>query len=84
MKILIAVILILFAFAVLVISYKSGHFIKIIFTSAFQGLAAMFAVNVLGLLTGVTIAVNWYTVITVAVFGLPSAIAILLLNTFLI
>ncbi len=83
MKYVVIFILISGTAAVLLAGYKSGHFFKNIFTAAFQGLAALFAVNVLGLLTGVTLAVNWYTIATVSVFGLPSAITLLLLNTFL-
>ncbi len=83
MKYIIIGIFILGAAAVLFAGYKSGHLVKNIFTAAFQGLASLFAVNVLGLLTGVTLAVNWYTIVTVSLFGLPSAITLLLLDTFL-
>ncbi len=83
MKYVVIGIFILGAAAVLLAGYKSGHLLKNIFTAAFQGLASLFAVNVLGLLTGVTLAVNWYTLITVCVFGLPSAVALVLLDTFL-
>ena len=48
--------------------------------SAFQGLAAMFAVNLTGLVTGVTLATNWYTVATYIVLGLPGVIATLVMN----
>jgi hypothetical protein len=44
----------------------------------------MMAVNVLGLITGVTIAVNWYTLLTASLFGIPSVITIVLLDAFLI
>lgn len=48
--------------------------------SAFQGLAAMFAVNLAGLVTGVTIAVNWYSMAAFALLGLPGVIGALMLN----
>lgn len=48
--------------------------------SAFQGLAAMFAVNLVGLVTGVTIAVNWYSMAAFALLGLPGVIGALMLN----
>ncbi len=48
--------------------------------SAMQGIAALFAVNLTGMITGVTIAVNWYTVLSYAVLGLPGVIATLAIN----
>ncbi len=48
--------------------------------SAFQGLAAMFAVNLVGLVTGVTIAVNWYSMAAFALLGMPGVIGALMLN----
>lgn len=50
------------------------------FLSAVQGIAALFAVNLTGMITGVTIAVNWYTVISYIVLGLPGVIGTLALN----
>ena len=58
-------------------SEKGGiSFIK----SAFQGLAGMFAVNLIGMVTGVTIAVNWYSIISFIILGLPGVIGALMLN----
>ena len=48
--------------------------------SALQGIAAMFAVNLTGLVTGVTLATNWYTVATYIVLGLPGVISTLIIN----
>ena len=48
--------------------------------SAFQGLAGMFAVNLVGMVTGVTIAVNWYSIISFIILGLPGVIGALMLN----
>jgi len=50
------------------------------FLSALQGIAAMFAVNLAGLATGVTLSVNWYTLTSSAVLGLPGVIGMLTLN----
>lgn len=50
------------------------------FLSAMQGIAALFAVNLTGMVTGVTIAVNWYTVLSYIVLGLPGVIGTLALN----
>ena len=48
--------------------------------SALQGIAAMCAVNLTGLMTGVTLAVNWYTIATFIVLGLPGVISALVLK----
>ncbi len=48
--------------------------------SAFQGLAGMFAVNLIGMVTGVTIAVNWYSIVSFIILGLPGVIGALMLN----
>lgn len=48
--------------------------------SAFQGLAGMFAVNLVGMVTGVTIAVNWYSMASFVILGLPGVIGALMLN----
>ncbi len=48
--------------------------------SALQGIAAMCAVNLTGLMTGVTLAVNWYTTATFIVLGMPGVIGALVLK----
>lgn len=53
------------------------------FLSALQGVAALFAVNLTGMMTGVTIAVNWYTVVSYIVLGLPGVIGTLVIDTVL-
>lgn len=60
--------------------FRKGAFFKSIFLSAFQGLAALLAVNALGLLTGVTLAVNWYTILACVCLGIPASISMLVLN----
>lgn len=58
-------------------SEKGGiSFIK----SAFQGLAGLFAVNLAGMVTGVTIAVNWYSIVSFIILGLPGVVGALILN----
>ena len=68
---------------VLFVSFRQEHFLKNVFRTLIQGSVSLMAVNVLGLLTGVTIAVNWYTLLTVSVFGMPSTITMVLLDAFL-
>ncbi len=59
---------------------KTGRFAKAAFLTCLQGVASLFAVNAVGLLTGVTVAVNWYTLGTGAVLGTPGIVSLLLLD----
>ena len=59
---------------------KSKRGARSFFISALQGIAAMFAVNLTGLVTGITVAVNWYSLCTALLCGLPGIIAILALD----
>ena len=59
---------------------KKGSFLKSLFISAFQGLASLLAVNALGLLTGITVAINWYTVAASVCLGLPACLSLLILD----
>lgn len=54
---------------------KSEHFIKYLFLSSVEGIAALFAVNAAGTFTGVTLSVNPLTLISGAVFGVPGVAA---------
>ncbi len=48
--------------------------------SALGGIGALFAVNLTGMITGVTVAVNWYTLGAFTVLGLPGVVGTLILN----
>ena len=48
--------------------------------SALQGLAALFAVNLSGMVTGVTVALNYWTAGVAALLGLPGVICTVILN----
>ena len=48
--------------------------------SALQGLAALFAVNLSGMITGVNIALNYWTAGTAALLGLPGVICTVAIN----
>ncbi len=50
------------------------------FLSALQGIAALCAVNLTGMITGVTVAVNWYTIISTVILGMPGVIGTLALD----
>lgn len=52
--------------------------------SALQGIAAMFAVNLTGIVTGISLAVNWYTIAACVLLGLPGVITALGMNLLLL
>lgn len=66
--------------AVLFTALKSDHFIKNTLHSALTGILSMLSVNILGLLTGVSVAVNWYTLIFTSILGIPGTITFVILN----
>ena len=57
---------------------KSGHFIRYLFLAALSGIGALFAVNLLTYLTGVSIALNYITLGISALFGISGVIALVL------
>ena len=62
---------------------KSGQFIKYLFLTTVQGLAALLAVNASGLMTGVTLSLNALTLGTSAVFGTAGVVMNLLVKIIL-
>lgn len=81
MKAIIITILVTGCITVVYTVFRSKKVLRSITRTVFQGIASLMAVNVVGLFTGVTIAVNWYTVICVCIFGMPAAISLLILDT---
>ena len=67
--------------ALTVTMFNRKCLVKGILSSAAQGVAALYAVNLVGLVTGTHIAVNWLTLGTVAVLGSPGAALILTVQT---
>ena len=82
MTAIICIAAVLCALTVLVSMKKSGHFIKSLFLSVIEGTAALFAVNAVGTFTGVTLPVNWLTLTSGAVFGMPGIAAHLIIQIF--
>jgi len=80
MRAVVIFILIISVSAVILAQYKSGHLVKGIFKTMFQGLISLIAVNVTGLATGVTLSVNWYTLSAVTIFGLPGTITLTIMK----
>ncbi len=62
---------------ILTVSFKSKHFFKSVFLSAFSGLGSLFAVHVLSWFTSLSLPVNLFTAIVSAVGGIPGVIALL-------
>lgn len=60
-----------------------AHGLRSWLISALQGVAALFAVNLVGMVSGVTIALNGYSVGTAALLGMPGVIGTLLLQVLL-
>lgn len=60
--------------------FKSPKGGRSFFLSALQGLAALFAVNLSGMVTGVTVALNYWTAGAAALLGLPGVICTVILN----
>lgn len=72
-----AVIMLLIPLCVMI---KKGRFFKSLFVSAFQGCASLLAVKALGLLTGVALPLNGFTTAAAVILGIPSCIAMLVLD----
>ena len=79
--VLVCAMLVIGALAVLIAFVRSGRFFGAVIGSVVQGVVSLFAVNVAGMLTGVTVAVNPVTLGTVSLLGVPGTIGLLLLNT---
>lgn len=60
--------------------FKSPKGGRSFFLSALQGIAALFAVNLSGMITGVSVALNYWTAGVSAVLGLPGVISLLIMK----
>ena len=67
------------ALIVLLTLIKSGHFIRYLMLSSISGIGALFAVNLLTSLTGVSIALNYITLAVSSLFGISGVIALVLI-----
>ena len=65
---------------ILLFVFKSPKGGRSFFLSALQGVAALFAVNLSGMITGVTLALNYWTAGVSALLGLPGVICMLIMN----
>lgn len=58
---------------------KSKHFIRYLILSTISGIGALFAVNLLTAVTGVSIALNYITLAVSSIFGISGVIALVLI-----
>ena len=85
MKILLAVLGVLLFVDILVLlatAHRQGKLIKVLGLTVLSGIIGMVAVNLLTGVTGVRIPVNWWTVGTSSLFGVPGIIALLVIKMF--
>ncbi len=64
----------------LAVSYKSGHFIKSVLLTAFSGIGALFAVNIISYISGVSIALNYITLSVSGILGIPGVIMLMFIH----
>lgn len=67
--------------AIIVSMLRSRRLLRNLLLSIVSGVAALYAVNALGLLTGIRLAVNGLTLGISAAAGLPGVVALLLADT---
>ncbi|MDR1628788.1 MAG: pro-sigmaK processing inhibitor BofA family protein [Oscillospiraceae bacterium] len=68
---------------VLVSAYRSKRFLLCVFLTALQGIAALFAVNILGSFINIHINVNAFSLTLSGVLGTAGVILMLLFNSFI-
>lgn len=62
---------------VVISAFRTKRFFSCIILSALQGIGAIFAVNALGLVTGLHISLNGYTVAASVIGGTPAVIGMI-------
>lgn len=81
-KISLIILLSVYAVFLLAFSAKSGRWLKTLLLSALSGLAVMAAVNLTDSFTGISIAVNGWTVASSALLGIPGVLGLLTVRLF--
>lgn len=76
-------VLILGAICIWVSAYRSRRFFTAILLTSLQGIAALFAVNVLGTLIDIHININAFSLIFSGIFGTAGVILMLLFDSFI-
>ena len=61
-------------------AFFSRNFFKIIFINALLGIASLFIIRAISSFTGVSLAVNPWTLTSASAFGMPAVCGMLMLN----
>jgi len=69
------------AIAIFIAMLRQRRLLRYLLLSAISGVAALYAINAIGLLTDMRLAVNWLTLAVSAVGGPPGVAALLLADT---
>ena len=62
---------------IVVSAFRTKRFFSCVILSALQGIAAMFAVNALGMVTGLHLSLNSYTIAASVIGGTPAIIGMI-------
>ena len=65
---------------VIVSAVRTKRFFSCVFLSALQGVAAIFAVNALGLVTGLHLPLNTATILSSVIGGTPAVIGLVIME----
>lgn len=80
-RFLLIAVLVISSLVILVSAYKTKRFFSCVCLSALQGIAAIFAVNAVGLVTDIHLPLNGYTIASSVIGGTPAVIGLLILET---
>lgn len=69
------------ALAITVFAVTERRGFSALFLNALGGMAALFAVNITGLATGIQLSVNRWSLVAGALLGVPGVISMLILDT---
>ncbi len=72
--------LVLSALIIIISAIKTKRFFSCVILSSLQGIIAVFAVNALGLVTGLHLSLNAYTITASAIGGTPAVIGLIILE----
>lgn len=66
--------------AVLTVMVRTGRPVRQILTSLVEGVCAIAAVDIIGIFTGISVGISWFSVASCAAFGMPGVISMLLMR----
>lgn len=72
--------LVLSVLIIIISAIKTKRFFSCVILSALQGIIAVFASNALGLVTGLHLSLNAYTIAASAIGGTPAVIGLIILE----